>query len=91
VAIAAIAAEHNASATTRSDRRNACNSTILNPLLDTPIPAGPFKDRHPDAFCELRYGESKTRCGSAETVLGSFSDHFMTKKKSISPHCSREH
>jgi hypothetical protein len=31
------------------------------------------------SVCELGCGESKTRCGSAETVPGSFRDHFMTK------------
>jgi hypothetical protein len=28
----------------------------------------------------LRDGESKTRCGGARSVSGSFRDHFMTEK-----------
>jgi hypothetical protein len=41
---------------------------------------GASEDRHPAFVCVSRYGDSVTRCGGAETVSGSFRDHFVTKK-----------
>jgi hypothetical protein len=40
-------------------------------LFDTPqLPPVLWKNRHPSGFWLLRYGKSKTRCGSARPVSG---------------------
>src|SRR3982074_3346839 len=40
-------------------------------LLPPQSPAA-YDGRHPGFVCELRYGESKTRCGTARSILRSF-------------------
>src|ERR1700722_8273729 len=49
-------------------------------LFDTPNSPSAYDGRHPRHVCASRYGGSKTRCGSAETVSRSLRAHLMTKK-----------
>jgi hypothetical protein len=93
VAIPTIATEDNASATTRSDRRNARNSTILIPsythsFLNTPVARQVLGAR-------TNIAAGYATCGVQDAMRqrkvnpAVIPRPFDGKKEAVSPHCRR--